>query len=138
MTDSEYQIYIETCPEVELYSVINFIGGAIWRINHDMADGRIPREEHASLDKSLSKDRKRLEKAVDQCTRFGVAMPRRSDGCGSDDYWRWFRWWDAWAKALSNEDFAEMGENMSTKRDLTKWRPKGDWRHVAPNQAVRL
>ena len=32
---------VTTCTEQELYFYINTFGGIIWRLNHDMADGRI-------------------------------------------------------------------------------------------------
>jgi hypothetical protein len=35
--------------ELELYFVIDYCGGFIWRMNHDMCDGRIPREDWPAI-----------------------------------------------------------------------------------------
>ncbi len=138
MSDEKFVEYVESCQEVELYFMINELGGFVWRMTHDMnKHGRIPEKEHPGIRKDVIAMQVRAGVAVDHTTRFGVVTPRepkKSTFTGeehvgpSDDYWLWFRWWDAWSKSLSDEVFNEMDADMSAKRDLSKWRPDGEWK----------
>jgi len=125
MNDAEYDAYIKTCPEVELYFAIDTFGGFVWRMNHDLADGRI--ESSAGVEQDIINMQGRMEIAIDQSVRFGVIEPRK-DGRASESYWRWFRWWDAWSKAMSNAQFREVDRAITNHEDLSRFRPDGDWK----------
>ncbi len=118
--------------------MIENLGGFIFYMNHDLADGRIP--EDPSIDKALAAAKKEIEFAVDHTTRFGVTKPRNDNGGGSEEYFLWYRWWDTYAKGLSEEKFHDLdmtvkaamekgGKDVEEK--LKKWRPKGNWKPTA-------
>ena len=44
MAENKLQEFAERCSEAELYFIIDECGAFIWRMNHDLADGRI--EDH--------------------------------------------------------------------------------------------
>jgi hypothetical protein len=80
----------QTAPltETDCWRAIESLGGSIWAINHDLADGRgQPGDEEA-----LGKLQARIEPLVDEtCRRFGIAHPQRE---GQDPslkpYWTWY------------------------------------------------
>jgi hypothetical protein len=120
-------------PEIELYMMIDYIGGFIWRMNHDMGDGRIPAEHHAGIDSSIVTAREQQHQAVRQCVRFGVEEPIDDKGGASPDYWKWFRWWDSWKGEMGNDEWKLLDAALSRDGGLTAdevrdYRPPGDWR----------
>ena len=108
---------VEQMNEVELYFVIDYCGGFIWRMNHDMADGRIPMSEHAAIDADIEKMRVQQLDAVRQLPRVGVAMPLDAENRPTPEYWTWYRTWDAWKKGMTEERWREVDAAMT--RGLT-------------------
>jgi len=127
--ETAFQELIEKGTEVRLYFVINELGGFLFRTRHYM--GRLVPETEEVF-RSIAEARGQIERAVAKTTRFGVARPFRDgeDKTASDEYWLWFRWWDNWAKGLSDEQFRRIDEQMSAGLDA-KIRPRGDWRRTA-------
>jgi len=120
---------LKTCNEATLYCVIDGFGGMIWRLNHDMADGRIPGESHAGIDKEIMDMRKKSEAATLQLPRFGVEGAI-VDGKPTENYWKWFRWWDQWKHGLSDEEWREFDAAVVkglTPEEEEKFRPEGKW-----------
>lgn len=59
---------INNLSEVDLYFMIDTMGGHIWRCKHDMAHGRIPEID-------LTEEQYALEYMAYQTTKFGVELP---------------------------------------------------------------
>ena len=116
----------KTCSEQNLYFIINNIGGFIWQMNHDMADGRI--EENVAL----NSEQYAIEYCVMQTRRFGVEIPDPKDGEHVErtaSYNAWFRWWDSYFQnELSFEEWDEYQSLQSQGKDVSHYRPQGDWR----------
>jgi hypothetical protein len=120
---------LESLDEIGLYFVINECGGFIWRMNHDMADGRIPEEDHAAIDKDIKNVQKTQQKAVALLPKFGVVKPTQGKNeAPTEEYWKWFRWWDSYVKGLSKEEWEELNRKITAKEDYSNYRPQGDWR----------
>lgn len=100
--------------ELELYFLIEECGYFCWRMNHDMADGRIPQSEHANLDASIAIVRKRQIEAIQELTRFGVEQPLKEDGGGSGAYWAWYNKWKNWHRGMSDEQWQEVNAAIKT------------------------
>ena len=122
---------IRNGPEVAVFCMIEDCGGFIWHMNHDMAHGRIPERAHAGIDRELDEaraDQRRL--ILEALPRFGIANPLDENGRGTDEYWRWYRWWSAWHKGISKEEWSEasaaIGFDM-TPEQIARFRPAGDW-----------
>lgn len=113
--------------EIGLFYFIRELGGFIWHLNHDMADGRIPEEEHGAIDADIAKMNKQLMFAAEQLKRFSV---KKSfiDGKMTKEYRAWYDWWDKYEKSLSEEDFISIEQALARKEDVGKWRPKGHWK----------
>ncbi len=124
------ELDIATCHEIELYFLIDEAGAFIWRMNHDMGSGRIPKEHHSAIDKDIVQVRQQQTEAVRQCSRFGVANPIDSNNRATTDYWKWYRWWDGWKKAMTNDEWNELDAALSrglTEEDVQKYRPSETW-----------
>lgn len=117
---------VKICTEQTLYFLINALSGYIWRMNHDMADGRI--KENINLEE----EQYALEFCVLQTTRFGVEVPEAKEGehiKNTDSYTEWYRWWNSYfQRDLSQEEFDEYNRLFSEGKDISHFRPKGDWR----------
>lgn len=128
LEEEKFQRQCTTCPEIMLYFMIDSLGGFIWRMNHDMADMRIPVEQHAGIDKDLANVQKQIEFAVDHTTRFGLKEPRNSEGHATEEYSRWFGRWDGYVKSLSDEKFAELELALKAYSEalaeVEKWQPE--------------
>ncbi len=60
--------------EMEYWMTIESIGGFIWRMNHDMGDGRI--ESTPEIEQNLSDAGKIQERLVSEISQFGVIAPK--------------------------------------------------------------
>jgi len=94
-----------SCDEVTLYLAIDGLGGAIWHTEHHAAHGRVKLDVDG--ERQLAIARRQIEIIVDHVTRFGVPKPPRdaTTGVANPDYWKWFRWWEAWKKGLSDDEW---------------------------------
>lgn len=120
----------KTCDERMAYFFIDQCGAFIWRMNHDMADGRIEAKHHAGIDGDIMRVRERQQEAVAALTRFGL-KPVDDAGRPTAEYWAWYRWWDSWKKGMSNEEWRECDSAMTrgmTPEEDARFRPSGDWR----------
>ena len=124
MSTPDFEELVSTCSEAKLYFIIEELGGMIWRINHDVGHGRMP----DSCLKDLPKLNEYIQTAVGHTLRFGVEEPLRGNGAGNDNYWKWYRWWNAWHKVMSDDEWGEIAAAMNADEDLSELRPEGDWR----------
>lgn len=138
MTDEEYIEMIKNCSELELFLTIDALGMFVWRMNHDLADGRIgdTEKERQSITKDIRTMQERLEKTVPHCERFGVRFelvekPNEILGgtykTACDEYWQWYRHWDEWKKALTDDQWNEFQRLKNQKGDFSHLLPKHDW-----------
>ncbi len=115
-------------PEIQVFYAIRELGGFIFHMNHDMADGRIPDKDHPSIDVDVRKAVEESTKIVKSLTRFGLEKPTEENGAATAEYWKWYRWWDSYECSLSTKQFLELEKVLESKGDLTPWRPEGDWK----------
>ena len=111
--------------EIELYFFIDACGGFIWRMNHDMGHGRIPESDHAAIDQDIIKVREKQMEAVYELPRIGVLSPLDEHQHPTEEYWAWFRSWDAWKKNLSDDAWREADESVSrglTEEELAQYK----------------
>ena len=117
---------VNTCTEQELYRMIEAFGYKIWRLNHDMADGRIKE----NID--LMPYQYAIEYCVMHTTRFGVEISEPKEGeqvKATKSYWAWFKWWDNYFKnTLTDEECEEYEHKSERGEDISKFRPTGDWK----------
>lgn len=122
---------IERGPEIMTYMLIDHIGAFTWRMNHDMAHGRIPEEEHGPIDQDIEAAVKEQQRLVRSLTRFGVNTPLDENNHPTEEYWKWYRWWSNWHKnTLTDEEWNEMDVVLSmdmTQEQIEKYRPEGSW-----------
>jgi len=123
--DKDFETEISDAPEIKLYFIIDVIGAMNWRLNHDMADGRIPKEDWPVLDKGIVEAHEKQHAAVGQLARFGIS-PFKEDGKSPNDaYWAWFRTWDNYIKKkLSEEEWNELNRKLSAKEDVSMYKPE--------------
>lgn len=131
MTIEEVNEKIKSYSEVMVYCFIDECGAFIWRMDHDMAHpGRIPQEDHAAIDADIIRVRKQQILAVRQLTRFEIKIPLDEDDRPTEDYWKWFRWWDKWKRGMNDDEWrridAMLSGNMSEDQ-IQQCRPNGKW-----------
>jgi hypothetical protein len=125
--DDEQKKIADEADEITLYFIINECGSFIWRMNHDMADSRIPQEHHAEIDKDIIKVREFQSYSVSLLPKFGVEIPTQN-GTQTNDYWKWFRWWDNYVKGLPTNEWLKLENKMNSKEDYSMYRPQGNWK----------
>lgn len=103
--------------ELELYFFIEECGYFCWRMNHDMADGRIPQSDHAKIDIDVAKVRERQIEAIKELQKFGVENPLKEDGRANDTYWSWYKKWKSWHHGMGDEQWQEV--NAAIKNGVT-------------------
>jgi len=130
----DIETFIESGTEHQMYFLIDHIGAFTWRMNHDMSHGRIDEKEHAGINKEIEKARAEQLLLVRSLPRFGVDTPLDAEGRPTEQYWRWFRWWDSWKKNLTDDEWrtldAAFARGLSADESI-RFRPQGDWRTEA-------
>lgn len=113
-------------PEIIVYFLIEGIGSYRYSTQRGVMKGHIPDSCYKEMEGPIAQQFKLLQ----ALPRFGVVTPLDANGQATPEYWKWYRWWDAWNKGMSDEQFQEMdtvlGENM-TPEQIAKWRPPGSW-----------
>jgi hypothetical protein len=124
---------VESGPEAAIYILIDHIGAFIWRMEHDMADGRIPMEAHAGIDKEIAELRPQQVALVRCLTRFGVEVPLDEENKPTQAYRKWYQWWNRWHQGMSDEQWDELGDLIQmdmSDEDIARCRPEGKWEDV--------
>lgn len=123
ITEKEMRSDILNFTEMELYFFIDECGGFIWRMNHDMADGRIPHDDHAGIDKDIARIHKHQLFALKQLVRFGVDIDL-ADPKPTENYKAWYGGWNAWKRNMGNEEWEQidtlMGQQAKIRAELNK------------------
>lgn len=122
---------IDRGPEAVVYFLIEDLGGFIWRMNHDMADWRIPEKEWPGIDREIAVARVEQGRLCEALPRFGVAKPLDDGGRPTEEYWAWYRWWNAWHKGMSDEQFDAIDVDIAlemTDEQIARCRPEGTWK----------
>jgi len=121
--------YIDKAAEIEVWSCIEECGGIIWRLEHDMADERIPKDKWPELDKEIAEDlRPTQHYAMSMLPKFGIPKPLNENGNGSAEYWAWYRWWSEYMKGLDPTRWDDLALRIKNRQDISSFRPAGDWR----------
>ena len=128
-TPEETQEMIDGMNEISLYFLIEEIGGFIWRMNHDMAHGRIPIDSHVVIDSDISNVRKHQAYAVERLRDVVEGLdPTDADAHPTTEYFNWYRWWNNWHKnELTEEQWSEISIKMRNGEDISTYRPQGSW-----------
>lgn len=119
--------FIKTCSEQDLYFIINILGGFIQRMKHNMGD-----EETSGKVFSLSSEQFAIEYCILQTRRFGVEIPEPEKGQHvqiTPSYRAWFKWWNSYFQnELTAEELDEYHILRSAGKDISHFRPKGNWK----------
>ena len=88
--------------EMEYWTIIEGLGGFAWRMNHDLADGRIE-DKNGGIDKDIQEIQKTLARLVSELKdKFGVIPPNECPKIKSGEkqprpprgkkyYWDWYK-----------------------------------------------
>lgn len=71
MTEEE-KAKILGLDEVNTYFLIDECGAFTWRMNHEMAHGRIPQESHAAIQEDIEGIKELQKFTADNLNRFGI------------------------------------------------------------------
>jgi hypothetical protein len=145
---------VETCTEYSLYFIIHELTYFDWRMNHDIADGRIETSKIKSIDEDLVKIRKLVEYAREQTKRFGVKETtidgeryynEKIKGNGllekltdkrdypkdkqysSDEYINWYEKWDKWKDNLTDKEWKKFNKSLKDNEFDITWELLPEW-----------
>ena len=127
MIEEKEKTKILESNEIDTYFLIDECGAFIWRMTHDMANGRIPVESHEAISADVTNVRELQQFAVDNLMRFGVD-PESAKDSENGDYWKWYRFWDGWKKGLSDDDWNAVNSAIGKKESYDKYLPKTTWK----------
>lgn len=113
---------LDECSEIFLWASIEESGGFLWRMNHDLADGRI--QSTPGIEAGLITMRANQEYAIDQLERFGVPDPRKDK---RKKYWDWYKTWKDFWTSVDPEIYNEINRRLKadSKDACEEYRPDG-------------
>ena len=124
----EFKKDVAKFDEINCYFLINLIVGVVWRHNHDASHGR-----SVGPEKEIQTLRIKQVHVCLELTRFGFTPTKGEEEnyAPTEDYWKWFRWWDEYAQhTLTNEEWRVLEKKMDNKEDVSAYRPEGNWRPI--------
>ena len=108
--------------EPTTYFLINECGNFMFRMNHDMADGKIPKESEEAVITDVNNIRIIQKFAADNLDRFGMDPESVKDG-DKGEYWKWYRFWDEWKTGLSEDEWKDVATgNYKPYLPTTTWK----------------
>lgn len=107
--------------EPTTYFLINECGHFLFRMNHELADGRIDEEDKPAILTDMTGIREVQAFAVENLGRFGVD-PKSVEERDKGEYWKWYRFWDDWKEILTDEEWAVVATG-----EYEDYLPKGKW-----------
>jgi len=113
---------LESACEQYIWLTIDGLGDFVWRMNHDIADGRIP--STPSLEENILKMHETIIFATTQIKRFGPEVLDK-DNKPTKEYWDWYDTWKKYVEGLSDKDFHKLGDLAAgeTSAELDYMRP---------------
>jgi hypothetical protein len=107
--DPEIKEQIDKGSEVFLWTFIEEAGGFIWRMNHEIAHGRI--ESTPAIEQDILNMREYSQYCVGQLYRFGILDPVESKDA-QDRYWEWYRAWKDYFEQVSDGDLDKISKML--------------------------
>ena len=121
---TKFKETLKNLSELELFMIIDSIGYMIWRMEHDLADGRIEYPEWDLNDKFVMQAE--IELAVIETGRFDVPIVDISKP--SIQYRKWYSWWKSYVEGMPKEDWNKIELALKSKEDISGYRPIGTWK----------
>ena len=125
---------INNLSEVDLYFMIDAMGGHIWRCKHDMAHGRIPEID-------LTEEQYALEYMVYQTTKFGVELPEPEMDkhiTATPSYNAWYKFYaDHFKYTLTDEQWEAFQRAQESGQDTSAFMPSGHWTDLLEKPATK-
>ena len=126
---------INNLSEVDLYFAIDALGGHIWRCNHDMYHGRIPKTD-------LTEEQYAIEYMVYQTKKFGVELPEPEVDkhiTPTPSYRAWFEFYHHhFNDVLSNEEWNAFQRAKKAGQDTSSFMPSGHWTDLLEKETKTL
>lgn len=115
---------INNLSEVDLYLTIDALGAHIWRCQHEMAHGRIPKID-------LTEEQYALEYMVYQTRKFGVELPEPTIDkhiSATPSYIAWYEFYSNHFKnVLTDEEWDAFQKARAAEKDTSVFMPFGSW-----------
>jgi hypothetical protein len=132
----EFNEFIESCTEHELFFVIDEAGAFIWRMNHLINNQQIPEADIDAVTKDIVSVNKMQGIAAENTKRFGVnfelveqhnEIMNQTFKVPCPEYWAWLKHWNEWKNAFTDESWDAFIKAVDAKGDLTEYLPKKRW-----------
>lgn len=124
--------------EVALYLTIKKISDDIGFAFDQFNKGVTKGQDKTAFKKSIIDRQINLYRAVQQTVCFGVPEPVVND-LPSDEFTLWWKWWNDYAETnLSPRDRRLLSGEVEKRKDVSRWKPEGDWREDSTGQKATI
>lgn len=109
MTEQE-QADILKMDEVMTFFLIDECSSFIWKMNHDLNDGRIDETAMPIVMEDIQQIAYLQKFAVDNLERFGLDVKSLNEENEPGDLRKWYKHWSTWRSELSDEEWDKVSE----------------------------
>jgi len=121
---------LDNMHEIDVWKKIENIGGTIYWLNHDAADGRITLSDKNI--EQINEWQYVLEYLVYYTRKFGVTFSREPKSGEhierSEDYNKWYQYWDNVVNSWSDKQLNEFIKRREKEQDFSDLLPKTNWK----------
>jgi len=122
MTEQE-QTDVLSMDEVMTFFLIDECSSFIWKMNHDLNDGRIEEEAMPTVLEDIQQIATLQKFAVDNLERFGLKIEVITEENEKEsDLRKWHKHWHTWRAKLSEEEWAKVSIG-----EYEEYLPKNKW-----------
>ena len=121
MTDQEKSDILEMDEPMTSF-LIDECSSFIWKMNHDLNDGRIEESAIPTITEDISQIALLQKFAVDNLERFGVDVSKLNEEEGSDELKKWHKHWHEWRANLTEEEWEKVSVG-----DYEQYLPEKKW-----------
>lgn len=132
----DFQKFIETCEEYELYFTIDEAGSFIWRMTNLVNAGKIPPEQVDGVSQDMLTINSMQGLAAEQTKRFGVDFKiteeynesaKQNIKKPSEEYWKWLTFWNNWKNGFTDETWDQFTAAIDKQESVVEFLPKTKW-----------
>jgi hypothetical protein len=125
--ESLFKNIAENGPEIAAYILIDGTGSHLFWMEHDMADDRVHERDLKEINDSVAKMREKQLMVIKSLTKYGLE-PLNDINCPTEQYWKWYRWWNKYFSNLSSEVQTNIALAIDRHEDVSAWHPLGSWK----------
>lgn len=125
-SETAFKRILENGPEIAVFMLIDSFWTEIVYLTKGRDDPSLPRRVWESTIKYNFDSLAQIMTLIKGTDKYGVTEPLL-EGVPTNQFWRWYRWWRTYFRALTDDQKNMLLLALKNKEDVSLCRPRRDW-----------